>query len=131
MKSFKKILASLLLIALALSLSACKDKDTNSVIGTWSVNEDGILQMTGLTKEEYDQFAKGGMEQTVTMEFNEEGIVAITMSVAGQYVRDFLPYEVKDGKLIIDGDPADYTIKKNVMTVTQDDIKMTLTKVEQ
>ncbi len=131
MKSFKKILASLLLIALALSLSACKDKDTNSIIGTWSVNEDGILQMTGLTKEEYDQFAKGGMEQTVTMEFNEEGIVTITMSVAGQYVRDFLPYEVKDGKLIIDGDPADYTIKKNVMTVTQDDIKMTLTKVEQ
>lgn len=131
MKSFKKILASLLLIALALSLSACKDKDTNSVIGTWSVNEDGILQMTGLTKEEYDQFAKGGMEQTVTMEFNEEGIVTITMSVAGQYVKDYLSYEVKDGKLIIDGDPADYTIKKNVMTVTQDDIKMTLTKVEQ
>lgn len=131
MKSFKKILASLLLIALALSLSACNDKDTNSVIGTWSVNEDGILQMTGLTKEEYDQFAKGGMEQTVTMEFNEEGIVAITMSVAGQYVKDYLSYEVKDGKLIIDGDPADYTIKKNVMTVTQDDIKMTLTKVEQ
>lgn len=131
MKSLKKILAALLLIVLALSLSACKDKDANSVIGTWSVNEDGILQMTGLTKEEYDQFAQGGMAQTVTMEFSEEGIVAITMSVAGQYVRDYLSYEVKDGKLIIDGDPADYTIKKNVMTVTQDDIKMTLTKVEQ
>lgn len=131
MKSIKKILASLLLIALAFSLSACKDKDVKSVLGAWSVNEDGILQMTGLTKEEYDQFAKGGMVQTVTMDFTEEGIVAITMSVAGQYVKDFLPYEVKDGKLIIDGDPADYTIKKNVMTVTQDDIKMTLTKVEQ
>lgn len=129
MKSMKKILASLLLIALAFSLSACKDKDVKSVIGAWSVNEDGILQMTGLTKEEYDQFAKGGIAQTVIMEFNEEGIVAITMSVAGQYVKDFLPYEIKDGKLIIDGDPADYTIKKNVMTVTQEDIKLTLTKV--
>ncbi|MBQ1257300.1 MAG: hypothetical protein IIW08_11065 [Clostridia bacterium] len=129
MKSLKKIVASLLLIALALSLSACKDKDVKSVIGTWSVNEDGILQMTGLTKEEYDQFAKGGMGQTVTMEFNEEGIVAITMSVAGQYVKDFLSYEVKDGKLIIDGDPADFKIDGKIMTVTQDEIKMTLTKV--
>lgn len=126
----RKIIAFLLLIVFSLSLSACGKKDAPTVIGRWSVNEDGILQMTGLTKEEYDQFRQMGVEQTVIMDFNTEGIVAITMSVAEQYVRDFLPYEVKDGKLIIDGDPADYKIEKDIMTITQDDITMTLTKAD-
>lgn len=129
MKSVKRIVAAIMLLILSLSLAACGD-DAQSVIGQWSVNEDGVLQMTGLTKEDYVEFKQMGVEQTVIMDFNEEGIVAITMSVVGQYVQDFLPYEVRDGKLIIDGDPADYSIKKDTMTVTQDDIKLTLTKVK-
>lgn len=130
MKMTKRIAAFFLLILLTFTLSACKNKDEKAIIGQWSVNVDGILQMTGLTQEEYDQFKEMGIEQTVIMDFNNEGIVAITMSVAGQYVKDFQPYEVKDGKLIIAGDPADYNIAKNTMTITQDDLKMTLTKVD-
>ncbi len=130
MKTTKRIAALFLLIALCFTLSACKDKDEKSVLGQWSVNVDGILQMTGLTQEEYDQFKKRGIEQTVIMDFNNEGIVAITMSVAGQYVKDYQPYEIKEDKLIIAGDPADFKIDGNTMTITQDDIKMTLAKIE-
>ena len=130
MKMSKRIAAFFLLIALCFTLAACKQKNEGTIIGQWSVNVDGILQMTGLTQEQYDQFKEKGIEQTVIMDFNNEGIVAITMSVAGQYVKDFQPYEVKDGKLIIAGDPADYNIAKNTMTITQDDLKMTLTKVD-
>lgn len=130
MKMTKRIAALFLLVVLSFSLAACKDKDEKSVLGQWSVNVDGILQMTGLTQEEYDQFKKRGIEQTVIMDFNNEGIVAITMSVAGQYVKDYQPYEVKDEKLIIAGDPADFKIKGNTMTIMQDGIKFSLTKVE-
>ena len=130
MKMTKRIAALFLLVVLSFSLAACKDKDEKSVLGQWSVNVDGILQMTGLTQEEYDQFKKRGIEQTVIMDFNNEGIVAITMSVAGQYVKDYQPYEVKEEKLIIAGDPADFKIKGNTMTITQDGIKFSLTKVE-
>lgn len=130
MKMTKRIAALFLLVVLSFSLAACKDKDEKSVLGQWSVNVDGILQMTGLTQEEYDQFKKRGIEQTVIMDFNNEGIVAITISVAGQYVKDYQPYEVKDEKLIIAGDTADFKIKGNTMTITQDDIKFSLTKVE-
>ena len=130
MKKTKRFAALFLLVVLSFSLAACKDKDEKSILGQWSVNVDGILQMTGLTQEEYDQFKKKGIEQTVIMDFNNEGIVAITMSVAGQYVKDYQPYEVKEEKLIIAGDPADFKIKGNTMTITQDDIKFSLTKVE-
>ncbi len=131
MKPIKRIVALLLLALMALSFSACKDQKEESIIGQWSVNEEGVLQMTGLTKEEYDQFNQMGLTQTVIMDFNNEGIVAITMSVAGQYVKNFLPYEIKDEKIIIDGDPIDYTIKRNEMIMTQDDLKLTLTRVEE
>lgn len=130
MKTVKSIIALLVMLVMILSLSACKKDDAPSIIGTWSVNREGILSMTGLTQEEYDNFVQMGVEQTVTMEYNNEGIVAITMSVAGQYVKDFLPYEIKEGKLYVDGDPADYVIKGNEMTITQDDIKIVLTKVD-
>lgn len=131
MKPIKRIIALLLLALMALSFSACKNQKEQSIIGQWSVNEEGVLQMTGLSKEEYEQFNQMGLTQTVIMDFNNEGIVAITMSVAGQYVKDFLPYEVKDGKVIIDSDPIDYTIKGNEMIMTQDDLKLTLTRVEE
>ena len=130
MKMSKRIAAFFLLIALCFTLAACKNKDEKAIIGQWSVNVDGILQMTGLTQEQYDQFKEKGIEQTVIMDFNNEGIVAITMSVAGQYVKDYQPYEVKDEKLIIAGDTADFKIKGNTMTITQDDIQFSLTKVE-
>ncbi|MBE5791204.1 MAG: hypothetical protein E7322_03495 [Clostridiales bacterium] len=131
MKPIKRIIALLLLALMALSFSACKNQKEQSIIGQWSVNEEGVLQMTGLSKEEYEQYKQKGLTQTVIMDFNNEGIVAITMSVAGQYVKDFLPYEVKDGKVIIDSDPIDYTIKGNEMIMTQDDLKLTLTRVEE
>lgn len=130
MKMTKRIAAFILLIALCFALAACKEKDEGTIIGQWSVNEEGVLQMTGLSKEEYEQFSQKGLTQTVIMDFNNEGIVAITMSVAGQYVKDFLPYEIKDGKVIIDSDPIDYTIKGNEMIMTQDDLKLTLTRVK-
>ena len=129
MRNAKKILAFFLLIVLALSLSACKE-DEQTIIGKWNVDKDGLLSMTGLTEEEFDQFAEMGIEQTVTMEYGNDGIVTITMSVAGQYVKDFLPYEIKDGKLYVDGDPASYTIKGNTLTIAQDDIVLTLTKAK-
>ncbi|MBR3929646.1 MAG: hypothetical protein IKJ65_11670 [Clostridia bacterium] len=129
MKSMKRIIAAFLLFILSFSLAACKDDSEQSVLGVWNVNEDGILQMTGLTKEEFDNFKEMGVEQTVTMDFGKDGIVVIIMSVAGQYVKTQHAYKVKDGKLLIDSDPADFVINENVMTITQDDIKFSLTKI--
>ena len=54
MKMSKRIAVFFLLILLTFTLSACKNKDEKAIIGQWSVNADGILQMTGLTQEEYD-----------------------------------------------------------------------------
>lgn len=130
MKQMKRIFVSLLLVVIAISLSACKDSGYSAIKGKWYVSEENILLMTGLTKEEYDNFKQMGLEQTVTWEFYEDGMLVITMNVAGQYVKDDMPYELKDGKIYIQGDAADYKIRRKTLTITQEDVKLVLTKAK-
>ncbi len=128
MKPMKRIFVLLLLVVIAASLSACNDD--RKIIGKWFVSEENLLVMTGLTKEEYDNFRQMGLEQTSTWEFYEDGMLVITMDVAGQYVKDDMPYELKDGKLYIQGDVADYKIRRKTLTITQEDLKLVLTKAK-
>ena len=50
----KKILALLLALAMLLSLAACGSN--NSIVGVWKMDIDAILQMAGMSAEEYEAF---------------------------------------------------------------------------
>ncbi len=101
------------------------------LVGVWKLDIDTLAQLAGISPEEYEQ-ARPILElMTGTMEFTADGRCVITMDVLGQQDVTESAYEVKDGKIYLDGDPADYTIVGDTLTIVEGEMTMTLTRVKE
>ena len=78
----KKIVTVILALVMVFSLAACGSN--NSIVGVWKMDIDAILQMAGMSAEEYEQVKAlvGAMEGT--MEFKADGKMVMTMTMMGQ-----------------------------------------------
>lgn len=103
----------------------------SELVGLWKLDIDTIARMAGISQEEYEQ-ARPVLElMSGTMEFTADGRCVITMDVLGQQEVTESAYEVKDGKIYLDGDPADYTIAGDTLTITDGEMSMTLIRAAQ
>lgn len=110
------ILISAVLV-MSLLLCACGGSAKNSLVGTWTVTEEGI---------------------TLTSNFNEDNTGSV--SALGGVVAVNFTYEAKDGKLTITPDEnmseyldlnlsvADYSVDGDKLTLTENGVSFTLTK---
>ena len=103
----------------------------NDLVGLWKLDIDTIAQMAGISPEEYEQARPILEMMTGTMEFTADGRCVITMDVLGQQDVTESAYEVKDGKIYLDGAPADYTIVGDTLTIIEGEVTMTLTRVKE
>ena len=103
----------------------------NDLVGLWKLDIDTIAQMAGISPEEYEQARPILEMMTGTMEFTADGRCVITMDVLGQQDVTESAYEVKDGKVYLDGDPAEYTIVGDTLTIIEGEMTMTLIRAAQ
>ncbi|MBQ3156017.1 MAG: hypothetical protein IJB81_03700 [Clostridia bacterium] len=103
----------------------------NDLVGLWKLDIDTIAQMAGISPEEYEQARPILEMMTGTMEFTADGRCVITMDVLGQQDVTESAYEVKDGKIYLDGDPAEYTIVGDTLTIIEGEMTMTLIRAAQ
>ncbi len=122
----KKWIAILLVAMMALSLVACggsSAKDpAQAIVGTW--------ELSAGEGEEAEQVVAMMLAFGVTMsfEFTKDGKATMTTKMGDDVETEDATYEFKDGKLYMDGSPADCTIDGNKMTIDVDGTKLIFKK---
>lgn len=131
MKLNKRILAILVLVVMALSLTACSS-GSGSIVGVWKMDIDAILAMEGITKEaypdEYDMMKSMMAGAEMTLEFTNDGRCIMKASVMGETTEEQSTYTLEGNTIYLDGEPGEYKISGNKLTLTEGGISLTLTR---
>ena len=120
MKKAKVILSALLIVAMAVCLTACGD---SKLVGTWGIDEDWFLSLFGASKEELKAEGVEDISSLITITFKKDGTGMLKTSelLAGTAQSDEFTWVEKDGQLSMthDGDTitSNYTIKNGTLTL--------------
>lgn len=136
MKGTKKIIALLLLVAMVLGLAACSSTPA-SIVGVWEMEMEDyyklIGDMVGLIGG--DDYGFGGLmdfafsQSEATMEFTPDGQVIMRMYFMGSLEsQDYMTYTIEGNKLIIDGSPMDFTLRRDKLILRENGMKLELTR---
>lgn len=124
-----KMVAILMLVVLAFSLTACGGSKGQDIVGKWNIDVNSLLEMTGASPTDLEMIESlGGM--SATMEFTKDGKCILEMSVMGQTETQEQTYTLEDGKVLLDGAPGDYKVEGDKLTLTADGLTMVLTRAK-
>ena len=124
-----KMVAILMLVVLAFSLTACGGSKSQDIVGKWNIDVNSLLEMTGASPTDLEMIESlGGM--SATMEFTKDGKCILEMSVMGQTETQEQTYTLEDGKVLLDGAPGDYKVEGDKLTLTADGLTMVLTRAK-
>ena len=117
MKKIKRLLAALLLAALALTLTACGSK----LEGKWTLDVEAMKEAYGTS----DLISAADMGVDVTMEFADDHKMTIKMALFGGSEEMQGAWKTKDDQLImtVEGDTQTLTwqVKGKKLTLTSED----------
>lgn len=130
MKNFKRVLALMLIALMALSFAACGKSPADKLIGKWNFDMKSLYKMAGVEEDQIAMFESIVGEMSGSMEFLKDGKVILTMTAMGETDVDESTYTVEGSKIIIDGDPAEFKIEKNTLTITDEEVTMVLIKAK-
>lgn len=105
------------------------------VVGLWEADKASILSMSGVDLDAMTEEQRAAAEATLaqmsmTMEFTADGKAIMTMTVFGEAQVEEGDYMVQDGQIFVDGDPAQYTIEGDTMTLSYEgQFQMSMTRV--
>ncbi len=124
-----KMVAILMLVVLAFSLTACGGSKGQDIVGKWNIDVNSLLEMTGASPTDLEMIESlGGM--SATMEFTKDGKCILEMSMMGQTETQEQSYTLEDGKVLLDGAPGDYMVEGDKLTLTADGLTMVLTRAK-
>jgi len=113
-----KFLFPVLLLSLTIGFNSCSSEDPEDLIlGTWEYDSYSLdirtsnPAVTAEIKEAYESFLD---IEVVSFTFNADGKVIIKYEDGDT---DTEPYKFENGKLVIDGEPANYTLDKNKLSI--------------
>lgn len=130
MKNFKRVLSLMLILLMALSLAACGKSPADKLIGKWNIDMKSLYQMAGVEEDQIEMFESLVGEMSGSMEFFKDGKVTLTMTAMGETEVDESTYTIEDNKIIIDNDPAEFKIEKDTLTISSEEMTMTLKKAK-
>lgn len=139
MKLNKKWIAVLLLVVMALCLTACGEKKEEAkpteapkptIVGKWQMDIKSVLKMSGISEAEYEQMKPLIGDMSATMEFTEDGKVYLVVTAMGQSETEEEAYSVDGDKLTMSGSTGTYKIDGDKLTITQDGMSLTMTRVK-
>ena len=127
MKNIKRIAAVLLVLVMALALTACGKVKLD---GKWKVTGgsliDGLLSETGV-----DSMEAIGME--LTYEFKDDNVIISTVTLLGSSESNEGTYEIEDDKILItfDGETNDFffELENDTLTIFEDDYSLIFEKM--
>lgn len=135
MKLNKKWIAVLLLLVVALALTACGEKKEDAakpaevpkateapkatLVGVWEMDKETLFDYTGITEEQYQEAMAEFGHIALTFEFTQDGIVTLT-EVSGEEKQVFnqAPYTVEGDQLVIGSEGATYTLDGDKLAIT-------------
>lgn len=109
-------------------VSAPALSDSQSVVGVWDIDVEAAMQMIGMSNEEYDAIQPFLNRMSVTIEFTADGRMIMRSNFMGQEDVSEEYYEVKGNQIFVDGEPKEYVIEGNTMTLTEDGSSRVLTR---
>lgn len=129
-----KLIAVLMLVVLAFGLTACGSKE-QGIVGKWSLDADSMLAMSGedlsSMSEEEKEFMKGMLAMmSMTMEFTADGKAILSMTMMGETETEETTYSLEDGKLVMEGEPAEYKVEGDKLSITSEGQTLVMTKVK-
>lgn len=129
-----KLIAVLMLVVLAFGLTACGSKE-QSIVGKWSLDADSMLAMSGedlsSMSEEEKELMKGMLAMmSMTMEFTADGKAIMSMTMMGETETEETTYSLEDGKLVMEGEPAEYKVEGDKLSITAEGQTLVMTKVK-
>ena len=111
----KKFLAmTLAIVVICGCLAACGKATDKALVGEWHVDLDKMLE--GEDQAVIDMMKEMGYD--MVLEFKADGSGKMTITMGDEPDVTEFKYEVKNNQIVIDGEPADYTIKGNSLVVT-------------
>ncbi|MBE5786740.1 MAG: hypothetical protein E7324_04285 [Clostridiales bacterium] len=119
MKLNKRFLAVLVLVVMAFSLAACSGGES-TIVGTWKMDLEGMLAVSGISKADYEAMKSTIGEIEMTMEFTKDGKVITKITMMGQTETETATYKVEGNQLYVDGDPGEFKLNGNKLTLTYD-----------
>lgn len=126
MKLNKRIWVMLMLTVIALTLTACGGEST--IVGTWTMDLDAMLESVGISKADYESMKSiiGNIEMTI--EFTKDGRVITKTTMMGESETEEATYKVEGNMLYIDGEPGEFSLNGNKLTLIYDGESVTLTR---
>lgn len=136
MKLNKKWIAVILLVVMALCLTACGEKKEEAkpaeaakptIVGVWEMEKETLLNTFGLTDEAYEEAKAEFGYIAITYEFTADGkVIATEISGEEKQVIGETTYIVDGNNITIDGDKSTYKIDGNKLFVTDDSTAVTM-----
>ena len=67
---------------------------------------------------------------SMTMEFTADGKVILNMTMMGETETEETTYSLEDGKLVMEGEPAEYKVEGDKLSITSEGQTLVMTKVK-
>lgn len=99
-----------------------------SVVGVWNLDIEGILQMAGISEDDYEMMKPYLDLMSATMEFTADGRMIMVMNVMGQETVQEEEYEIVGNTIVVEGAPAEYTIVGDTLTITEGEMSLSMTR---
>ena len=101
---------------------------TDSIVGVWKMDIDAVLEMAGMSKSDYEAVKSLIGEIEATVEFTKDGKCILKVSMMGQTETEESEYKVDGNILYMNGDPGEFKINGNKLTLTYEGQSLTLTR---
>ena len=136
MKLNKKWIAVLLLVVVALCLTACGEKKEEAkpaeaakptIVGVWEVDRETLKNTFGVTDEAYEEAKAKYGYIAITYEFTADGkVIATEISGEEKLVIGETTYSVDGNKVTMNGSNGTYKIEGNKLSITDDSTAVTM-----
>ncbi len=117
----RKSLAILLVVLGTLCTFACARnsapvKVDPALVGVWDLDIDATME--GEPQEQIDEMKASGV--TMILCFYENGLGTLTQAAGTTSQTDRFAYSAENGRVLVKGEPQDYRVEGDVLTITID-----------
>lgn len=133
----KKVLAIMLVLAMLLGLGCTAYAEgitQDELLGIWEMDISSIFSMMveqgAMTADDMEVMKPFLSLMSYHMQFSADGKYTMLMSAMGEEDKTEGEYAVVDGVLMMDGSPVETTLENGVLTISEEEMSMTMTKTD-